>query len=193
MDKNPIILASASPRRKELMLGLGYAIEVVPSNVEESFPEDLPLEKVPEYLAERKASSLVSNYSQRLIVAADTVVIVGENILNKPADANEAKDMLHLLSGKMHLVVTGVCICYQGQKEVFSDRTEVYFNPLTEKEIAHYVERFQPFDKAGAYGVQEWIGYIAVEKIIGSFYNVMGLPVSKVYQVVSKMKYHPFE
>lgn len=187
MEKNPILLASASPRRKDLMLGLGYDIEVIPSNVDESFPSTLPLEKVPEYLAELKATSLSSRFPDRTIVAADTVVIVGNEILNKPSDAAEATEMLKKLAGSMHWVVTGVCIYHKNQRHLFSDTTEVYFKALNDSEIAYYVEKYSPLDKAGAYGVQEWIGYIAVEKIIGSFYNVMGLPVAKVYETLKRI------
>lgn len=181
MAKERIILASASPRRKELMLGLGFDIEVIPADVDESFPSDMPLQKVPEYLAELKASKLSGQFPDRLVVAADTVVIIGNEILNKPKDAEEAKEMLVKLSGKMHLVVTGVSLQKDYEKDTFSDVTEVYFKSLNDYQIDHYIHKHQPFDKAGAYGVQEWIGYVAVEKIVGSFYNVMGLPVSKVY------------
>ncbi len=184
MEKKPIILASASPRRKELLSGLGYPIEVVPSHADESFPPTLPLSKVPEYLAERKAEMLVGKFPTHVVVAADTVVIVEEEILNKPADAAEASLMLQKLSGKMHLVITGVCMCHEGKKELFSDVTEVYFKPLSPSEIDYYVHHYRPFDKAGAYGVQEWLGYVAVEKMVGSFYNVMGLPIHKVYEVL---------
>ena len=183
-------MASASPRRKELMLALGYEIEVIPSKVEEVFPENLALEKVPEYLAELKASSLANQYPLRTIVAADTVVILNKEILGKPTDHKNAVDMLKKLSGKRHEVITGVCVCYKNNKETFSDLTEVYFKPLNDSEIDYYVTRCEPFDKAGAYGVQEWIGYIGVEKMVGSFYNVMGLPVNKVYETLNKITYY---
>lgn len=187
MNPSTIILASASPRRKELMLGLGYSIDVVPSNVDESFPASMELSKVPQFLAELKADSILQKFPDQTVLAADTVVIVDKEILNKPADASEAFDMLKKLSGKMHLVITGVCICCNGQKEVFSDTTEVYFKHLSDDEIHYYLDRFKPLDKAGAYGVQEWIGYVAVEKMVGSFYNVMGLPVNKVYDALNKI------
>ena len=183
-----IILASASPRRKELLAGLGFDFEVIPSNVDESFPDDLQIEKVPEYLAELKADSLFTKYPEHTIISADTVVIIENVILNKPSDYKEATEMLRKLSGKMHQVITGVCILKNQKKHSFSDRTEVYFKRLTDSEIEFYLEKFKPFDKAGAYGVQEWIGYIAVEKINGSFYNVMGLPVNKVYEILNSIE-----
>ncbi|MBC7391612.1 MAG: septum formation protein Maf [Opitutaceae bacterium] len=184
MDK--IILASASPRRKELLEGLGIDFEVIPSNIDEAFPLELLPAKVPEFLAELKAESLKTLYPDRTIISADTIVLIGNEILNKPAKKSEATEMLQKLSGKMHLVITGVCIFKNGGKHLFSETTEVYFKHLDNKEIEYYVEKFKPYDKAGAYGVQEWIGYIAVEKIIGSFYNVMGLPVNKVYEILNK-------
>jgi len=181
-----IILASASPRRKELLEGLGYSFEVVPSNVDEIYPVDLMLDKVPEYLAKLKADSLSKNYSHRIIISADTVVILENEILGKPTSAEDAKAMLRKLSGKKHEVVTGVCIVANGNTHLFSDSTFVYFKNLTDNEIEHYIQQFKPMDKAGSYGVQEWIGYVAVEKIEGSFYNVMGLPVNKVYSILTQ-------
>lgn len=166
------------------MMGLGYNIQIIPADVDESFPSDMPLSKVPEYLAELKAGKLADQFPHRVVVAADTVVIIGKEILNKPKDAREAKEMLFKLSGKMHQVVTGVVVQKGNDKDVFSDLTEVYFKPLNDYQIDYYIQKHQPFDKAGAYGVQEWIGYVAVEKIVGSFYNVMGLPVSKVYDAL---------
>jgi len=188
MESIKFILASASPRRKELLAGLGIEFDVLPSNIEEIYPSELALEKVPEFLAELKADSLAKNYPNRDIISADTIVILENKIIEKPKDAQDAIKMLEKLSGKMHEVITGVCIIAGNKKHLFSDRTEVYFKTLTNSEIAYYVHQFKPMDKAGAYGVQEWIGYIAVEKIIGSFYNVMGLPVNKVYSILTKYK-----
>ncbi len=188
LNNTKIILASASPRRKELLEGLGIDFEVIPSNVDESFSSELNPKLVPEYLAELKANSLKALYPDSTIISADTIVLTGNEILNKPANKNEAIEMLQKLSGKMHLVITGVCILVNETKYLFSDTTEVYFKVLDKNEIEYYVEKFKPYDKAGAYGVQEWIGYIAVEKIIGSFYNVMGLPVNKVYEILNSIK-----
>jgi septum formation protein len=181
-----IILASASPRRKELLAGLGVEFEVIPSNVDEVYSADMPLENVPEYLAELKADSLSEKYPEQIIVSADTVVILENEILGKPIDIDDAIQMIKKLSGKKHEVITGVCIIAGKEKHLFSDRTEVYFKTLKDSEIAYYVHQYKPMDKAGAYGVQEWIGYVAVEKIVGSFYNVMGLPVNKVYSILNQ-------
>lgn len=186
-SNKPIILASASPRRKELLAGLGYDFEVIPSLVHEVYPDSIPLTKVPEYLAELKGSLLASQYPDSIIVSADTVVILDGEILGKPLDANDAYDMLKRLSGNKHEVITGVYIAHNTEKHVFSDTSEVYFRKLSEEEIRYYVEHYQPFDKAGSYGVQEWIGYVAVDKIVGSFYNVMGLPISHVYAILKEM------
>ena len=166
------------------MGGLGFDFEVIPSDVEEIFPHDLNPEKVPEYLAELKAVAVKLKHTDSTIISADTIVLIDNKILNKPANRIEAIQMLQKLSGKMHLVITGVCILKNGEKYLFSDTTEVFFKHLSINEIEYYVDEFKPYDKAGAYGVQEWIGYIAVEKIIGSFYNVMGLPVNKVYEIL---------
>ena len=186
MFSNKIILASSSPRRKELLAGLGFDFEIIPSNVEEVYPKKIALEKVPEYLAELKANALLENHKEAIIISADTVVILENEILGKPTDAEEAKKILKKLSGKKHKVITGVCIIANGEKHAFSDKTDVYFKELNDKEIHFYVQQYQPMDKAGAYGVQEWIGYVAVEKIVGSFYNVMGLPINKVYSILTQ-------
>lgn len=186
MPSNKIILASASPRRKELLAGLGFDFDIIPSNVEEIYPENIVLDKVPEYLAELKANALSGKHKEAIIISADTVVILENEILGKPADLKEAKTILKKLSGKKHEVITGVCIIANGTKHTFSDKTEVYFKELTDDEIHFYVHRYQPMDKAGAYGVQEWIGYVAVEKIVGSFYNVMGMPINKVYSILTQ-------
>ena len=159
--------------------------EVIPSNVDETFPKEMLPATVPEYLAELKADNLFNQFPERTIIAADTVVLIGNEILNKPKDKSEAKEMLKKLSGNMHQVITGVCVINQGVKNTFSEMTKVFFKTLTVKEIEFYIDNFKPFDKAGGYGVQEWIGYIGVEKIEGSFYNVMGLPVNKVYEILN--------
>ena len=160
----------------------------MPSHVDESFPDTLALELVPAMLAERKADYLAYQYPEHIVISADTVVILGQEIMNKPTDESEAEEMLKKLSGQKHVVVTGVCIISKGKKQVFSDHTNVFFRELTSNEISYYVQHYKPFDKAGAYGVQEWIGYVAVEKLEGSFYNVMGLPVSKVYEALKAIQ-----
>ncbi|MCF0201892.1 MAG: septum formation protein Maf [Bacteroidaceae bacterium] len=188
-----LILASNSPRRKELLAGLDIPFEVrVIADIDESHPEGVDIYSVPETLARRKASAYKNDIADdEVILTADTVVIVDEDILEKPKDEEEAKEMLRLISGRSHNVVTGICI---GTKDDlnhshFSVLTEVRFKQLTEEEIDYYVRTYKPMDKAGAYGIQEWIGYIGVTGIDGSFYNVMGLPVQRIYPELMKVIY----
>jgi septum formation protein len=177
-----LVLASNSPRRQQLLISAGFVFSVQTKNVPEDFPEDMPVAEVPVYLAEKKALAFKDEIKDELIIAADTVVIIDGKILNKPADEHEAAQMLTLLSGKMHEVITGVCLFSRNKTFTFSDRTEVYFKNLFPEEINFYVTYYRPFDKAGAYGAQEWMGMIGVEKIVGSYFNVMGLPVHLVYK-----------
>jgi septum formation protein len=177
----PIVLASNSPRRQQLLRDIGLAFTVRSKNVPEDFPDDMPLAEVPVYLARKKALAFAAELGSEIIITADTVVIINGRILNKPADAAEAFAMLAQLSGQMHEVITGVCLFSKTKTVTFSDRTEVYFRELSPAEIQYYVEAYQPFDKAGAYGAQEWMGMVAIDKIVGSYFNVMGLPVHKVY------------
>lgn len=178
-----IILASKSPRRNELLKGLGLEFLTKTKDVEENFPDAMTPFAVPRYLAEKKAMAFREDLQEEdLLIAADTVVIVDGEILNKPADEGDALLMLQKLSGNVHQVITGVCMMDQQKTVVFEDQTEVHFKALEEEELLGYIKRFQPFDKAGAYGVQEWIGYAAVYKMVGSFYNVMGLPVHRIYE-----------
>lgn len=177
-----IILASNSPRRKELLGGLGVDFEVkVLKGVDESYPGTLPACEVAEYIA-REKSGAYSAGEDELLITADTVVIVGDDILGKPKDAADARRMLHEISGRTHQVVTGVCLATAAERRSFSVSTDVTFKTLSDAEIDYYVERFRPFDKAGAYGIQEWIGYIGVTALSGSYYNVMGFPVQRVYE-----------
>lgn len=178
-----IVLASKSPRRQQLFGGMELPFRVLTKEAEESFPDDMPPAEVAAYLSETKAdafteSELPENF---LLISADTTVLIGDSILNKPADRAEAVQMLEQLSGKWHQVITGICFRTKTRKHVFSDCTEVLFDELTTAEIDWYVDWYKPFDKAGAYGIQEWIGYIGIRKIKGSFYNVMGLPSQKLY------------
>ena len=178
-----IILASKSPRRTELLAGLGVEFISKTKDIEEDFPAEMDPFVVPRYLAEKKAAAFAKDLEGKdLLITADTVVIVDGAILNKPADKAEALLMLKKLSGNVHQVVTGVCMMDQEKSVIFDDQTEVHFKALEEEELLDYIDKFQPFDKAGAYGVQEWIGYVAVYKLIGSFYNVMGLPVHRIYE-----------
>jgi septum formation protein len=177
-----LVLASNSPRRQQLLTGAGMVFSVKTKNVPEDFPADMPVEEVPLYLAKKKALAFAEELSDEIIIAADTVVIVNGQILNKPHDEKEAIAMLSLLSGRRHDVITGVCLFSKTRTLTFSDLTEVYFKDLSAEEITFYVENYRPFDKAGAYGAQEWMGMVAVEKIVGSYFNVMGLPVHLVYR-----------
>jgi len=186
--KYKLILASNSPRRKELLAGLGVPFEVrVLQDIDEHYPENLPVNEVARYIAKEKADAyrrIVA--SDELIITADTVVIVGDEILGKPIDEADAVRMLKLLSGRTHQVTTGVCLLTAEKERCFDVTTDVTFKPLTDEEIHYYVNRYRPFDKAGAYGIQEWIGYIGVTGLNGSYYNVMGLPVQRIYQELTK-------
>lgn len=185
LDGFKLILASQSPRRKELLAGLGLDFEVRVKEVNEDFPVELPALEVAGYLAKKKADAYLLDLSNgEIVLTSDTVVVLDGVILGKPADASEAKVMLKALSGKSHRVVTGMCVASANKQETHSDIATVYFRNISEEEIDFYVENFQPFDKAGAYGIQEWIGFIGVEKIEGSFFTVMGLPLHLVYQVL---------
>ena len=183
-----IVLASNSPRRKELLAGLGIDFEVrVLPDIDESYPETMAALDTAEYIAGKKAAAYQSVMADdELIITADTVVIVGDEVLGKPADADEARSMLQKLSGRTHQVVTGVCLTTRQQSAHFSVRTDVTFKPLTDSEIQYYIEKYKPFDKAGAYGIQEWIGYIGCTGLHGSYYNVMGLPVQRIYTELQK-------
>jgi len=185
---SPLLLASGSPRRKEILQQAGFNFEVNTKSVEEIYPADIPLAEVPAYLANLKAHSFKEESRSKIVLTADTVVILGSEILGKPNDAKHAFEMLKSMSGNVHDVVTGVCIKFQAQEMLFSDRSKVYFKSFTDQELHYYIDRFQPLDKAGAYGIQEWIGMIGTEKIEGSFYNVMGLPIHLVYRELSRFK-----
>ena len=182
----PLILSSNSPRRKELLAGLDIPFEVrVIEDIDESYPDTLPTGEIAEYIAQKKAAAYdVGN--DEVLITADTIVVLDDQILGKPADAEEAKQMLRSLSGKTHHVITGVCLKSRDQQHHFSVISEVTFKTLAEEEIRYYVENYKPFDKAGAYGIQEWIGYIGVTGLSGSYFNVMGLPVQRIYEELKK-------
>jgi len=175
-----IILASQSPRRKELLalLDLEFAVEV--REVDEMFPDSLEVAKVAEYLAKLKASAFTDITDEQLIITADTVVVLDNQILGKPKNKAEATSMLQSLSNRSHQVITGVCIQSSDKTISFSNTTKVYFKELTASEIDYYIENYQPFDKAGSYGIQEWIGAIGITKIEGSYFNVVGLPIQEL-------------
>lgn len=178
-----IILASNSPRRRELLSGLDlkYEVRVLP-DIAESYPADLPALQTAEYIAREKAEAYRSLMKpDELIITADTVVILNGEVMGKPHDEADACRMLHKLSGQTHQVVTGVCLTTTTRQRAFSVTTGVTFKQLTDDEISYYIEHYHPLDKAGAYGIQEWIGYIGVTGIQGSYFNVMGLPVQRIY------------
>lgn len=182
-----IILASKSPRRKQLLAGLGISFEVKTKEVDESFSARLKKEKIPLYLCRKKAEAFKNELKKNtLIITADTIVWLNNKAVNKPAGRPEAIEMLKALSGKKHKVYTAVCIKSSTKTRSFFDETDVYFKKLSAEEISYYVDKYQPYDKAGAYGAQEFIGYIGIEKINGSYFNVMGLPVKKVYEELGK-------
>jgi septum formation protein len=188
------ILASQSPRRKTLLEWAELPFEVIVSASDENYPDDLPIEQVPEYIAKNKAIAVQNKISQagvlkaqQCIIAADTIVVLGNKILGKPISREDAIQTLQSLSGKSHKVITGVSLLNNGAQHSFSETTEVVFHTLSQEQIEFYVDKYKPFDKAGAYGIQEWIGVVGIKSIIGDFYNVMGLPVSKLLQTIKQL------
>ena len=189
LEKYKVILASGSPRRRELMAGLGvnYEVRILP-DVDESYPDTLQGEEIPLYIAKEKADAYIPMMQpDELIITADTIVWLDGKVLGKPRDREDALQMLRTMSGRTHEVFTGVCITTTDWQRSFTAQTEVRFATLSEDEIIYYVDNFKPMDKAGAYGVQEWIGFIGVENISGSYYNIMGLPVQKLYRELLKV------
>lgn len=189
LEKYKVILASGSPRRRELMVGLGvnYEVRILP-DVDESYPDTLQGEEIPLYIAKEKADAYIPMMQpDELIITADTIVWLDGKVLGKPRDREDALQMLRTMSGRTHEVFTGVCITTTDWQRSFTAQTEVRFATLSEDEIIYYVDNFKPMDKAGAYGVQEWIGFIGVENISGSYYNIMGLPVQKLYRELLKV------
>ena len=184
-----IILASQSPRRQQLLqdLGINFSLRSIP--VDEDYPETLAPEQVALFLAEKKGKIYQPGLSaDELVITADTTVVIEETVLNKPADAQQATDMLIRLSGKVHQVITGVCLTTADGMHSFSDTTRVFFRTLRLTEIDYYVTQYKPYDKAGGYAIQEWIGMIGIEKIEGSYFNVVGLPVEKLYRALNEWK-----
>ena len=184
LNKYHIILASKSPRRQELLRGMSVDFEVLTRETPENYPADLPLDEVPKYLSLQKSLAFADNElpADYLLITSDTVVICEVEILGKPKDREDAERMLQLLSGKTHHVVTGVTVRSAEKTESFAVRSNVTFAQLDAEEIDYYIEHCKPYDKAGAYGIQEWIGYVGISGLEGSFYNVMGLPTRKLYQ-----------
>lgn len=181
------ILGSASPRRQFLLKDLGLDFEVIVKNTEEDFSPDLKGPEIPLFLSALKADAFTeTEIEEKIVITADTVVWVNDTVLNKPADKVDAIKMLRMLSGNMHHVYTAVTLRSKNKKHSFYGSTEVYFRHLSDEELEFYVDRCRPFDKAGAYGAQEWIGYVGVEKIVGSYFNVMGLPLKELYEELGR-------
>ncbi len=188
LKKYNIILASRSPRREYLLreLGLDFTI-FVKDDVDEHYPPDLHREEIAVYLARHKALHYTPELKNNtMIITADTIVCIGDEILNKPADEKEARQMLTKLSGNYHDVITGICVRTSKKNVCIHASTRVHFKNLEEEEIEYYITNYKPFDKAGAYGIQEWIGYTGIDRIEGSYFNVMGLPVQKLYEELKK-------
>ena len=185
MSNFKLVLGSKSPRRQALIQELGFPVEIRMKEVEEIYPDDLASEDVPEFLAKLKASPLKNGLKDdEILVTSDTIVLLDGEVVGKPVDSDGAKEMLARLSGNSHTVISGVCLTSNKKQHSFSSHTNVFFNDLSSEEINHYVDTFQPMDKAGSYGIQEWIGYIGVSKIEGCYYNVMGLPLHDLYRAL---------
>ena len=185
--KYPLILASKSPRRQQLLRETGIEFTIETSGFNEDYPADLEPVNVAEYLARKKAEALIPSRKNQIILTADTIVCLGSEILGKPKSLNEAVQMLNILSGRTHMVFSGVCIAFNNEYRSFVEATEVTFRHLSKAEINYYVHHYAPMDKAGAYGIQEWIGLIGITEIKGSYFNVVGLPVSRVYNTLREL------
>ena len=186
MNNYKVILASNSPRRKELLAGLDIDFQVrVIDGIDESYPDDLPTRDIAQYISQKKAAAYRQTMAtDELIITADTIVVLGTHVMGKPKDAAEAHNMLRELSGQTHQVITGVTLTTMDRQTSFSVTTDVTFKSLTDSQIDYYVSHYRPFDKAGAYGIQEWIGHIGVTALNGSYFNVMGLPVQRIYEAL---------
>jgi septum formation protein len=184
--KYKIVLASNSPRRKELLAGLDVPFEVrVINGIDESYPANLPTRQIAEYISQKKAAAYRETMAaDELVITADTIVVLDDEVMGKPHDEADACRMLHALSGKTHQVITGVTLTTTERQQSFSVLTDVTFNQLSDDEINYYVTHYRPFDKAGSYGIQEWIGYVGVTQLNGSYFNVMGLPVQRIYEAL---------
>lgn len=188
LNKYKIILGSQSPRRKELLKGIGIDFETRVKEIDESFSETLKKQEIPVFLSQQKAAVFKNEIENEniLLITCDTIVWINDNALNKPLDREDAIRMLKTLSGNMHEVFTGVTLSSKDKQISFFEETKVYFKNLSEEEIEFYIDQFKPFDKAGSYGVQEWMGFIGMRRIEGCFFNVMGLPLSKLYSELEK-------
>ena len=183
LGNTEIILASQSPRRQQLLRDMGFNFRVMHSEAEEVYPDNMEIKQIPVYLAQLKANALKASLTENnILISADTIVAVDNEVLGKPADKEDAYRILKCISGRKHQVITGVCIKSITKEISFFAESNVYFRELKDEEIYYYIENYKPFDKAGAYGIQEWIGYIGIERIEGSYYNVMGLPTQMLYR-----------
>jgi septum formation protein len=183
-----VILASQSPRRKQLLEQAGIPFEVKVVDTAETFPADMHIPDVPVHIARQKSAAVAALCSNEdIIITADTVVVLDDTIIGKPKDRDDAIKILSALSGRTHRVITGVVITHNGKEQSFSKETEVHFKPLTNAQITYYIDEYKPYDKAGAYAIQEWIGAVGIESINGCFYNVMGLPISNVVEALQKI------
>jgi septum formation protein len=187
MNLPKVILASKSPRRQELLRLMDIDFRIVLKDVDESYPDNLSAEEIAVYVAKKKAIAFDESVDNEIVLTADTIVSIDGHILGKPETKEHAVEMLRMLSGKIHLVVTGVCLLYKHKFNLFHDVSEVFFRKLTEEEIRFYVDKYEPLDKAGAYGIQEWIGLIGIDRINGSYTNVVGLPTEKLYQQLKRL------
>ncbi len=178
---HPLILASNSPRRQQLLTEAGFTFDVYTEHIDENYPSSIPTSEIAVYLARKKNDVYRNKFSDTIILTADTTVVLDNSLLEKPQDASQAFEMLSRLSGRQHEVITGVSISCQDRIDSFSVVTSVTFKSLTEEEINYYISNYKPFDKAGSYGIQEWIGMIGITKIDGSYFNVVGLPIQEVY------------
>lgn len=187
MNLPKVILASKSPRRQELLRLMDIDFRIVLKEVDESYPDHLSPEEIAVYIAEKKAKAFDESVDDEIVLTADTIVSIDGLILGKPETTDDAFRMLQTLSGKVHRVITGVCLLYKHQFNLFHDVSEVFFRKLSDEEIRFYVDKYQPLDKAGAYGIQEWIGLIGIDRINGSYTNVVGLPTEKLYQQLKRL------
>ena len=187
LEDYQLILASQSPRRHQMLKELGLDFKIQTKDVEEVYPDHLKGEEIPVYLAKLKAEAFVLDLNEKeLVITADTIVCVDDMVLGKPKDRDEAVSMLKLLSGRSHQVISGVCLKSKEKEASFSTTTHVHFKELSLEEIDYYIDNYKPFDKAGAYGIQEWIGFVGIDGIEGSYFNVVGLPIQRLYQELNK-------
>lgn len=187
LKNHKVILASGSPRRQAFFKELDLDFEIQVREIDETFPSNLTRAEITDFISQHKASAFTDLHENDILITSDTIVWLNEAALEKPKDTDDAKEMLRKLSGQMHEVITSVCFTSPGFQKTVNDVTKVWFKTLSEAEIDYYIKTYQPFDKAGSYGIQEWIGYIGIEKIEGCYFNVMGLPIRLVYKTLSDM------